>query len=458
MRSSEGTTTTVFRRILIANRGEIAVRIIRACRELDIQTVAVYSEADRDALHVRMADDSVCIGPAANRDSYLNIPNIVTAAVIKECDAVHPGYGNLSETVAFAENCEIARLKFIGPKPDTIERLHDKAKAKQLMAHAGVPVIPGTKGILSGEIEGLKTARHYGYPVMIKAAAGGGGRGIRIVRNDEEFVRNLPLAQAEAQGSFGRPDVYLEKYIEEPRHLEVQIIADEHGNVVHLGERDCTIQKKTHQKLLEESPSIAVSAKLRKKLGDAAVKGAKAVGYQNAGTMEFLLDQAGHIYFMEMNTRIQVEHCVTEMVTGLDLVKLQIRIAAGEKLPFTQKEVIMRGHAIECRVNAEDPSRNMMTCAGTVKQYLPPAGPGVRVDSHLYSGYEVPSYYDSMLAKVICWGQDRAEAIARMKRALGEMTVEGIPTTIPLFQRILDDEDFRRGNYSTSYVPRKFHT
>jgi len=448
----------VFKKILVANRGEIAVRIIRACRDLGIATVAVYSRADAESLHVKLADEAVCIGPPPNRDSYLNIPNLVTAAMIKGCDAVHPGYGNLSETVAFAENCEIARLKFIGPRPETIEKMQDKAQAKQLVARAGVPVIPGTDGVLFNVDEGVKTAHRFGYPVMIKAAAGGGGRGIRIVRTDDEFVRNLPLAQAEAQASFGRPEVYLEKYIEEPRHIEMQMLADEHGNVIHLGERDCTVQKKSHQKLIEESPSIAISPSQRQKIGEAAVRAAKSIGYVNAGTMEFLLDKKGKIYFMEMNTRIQVEHCVTEMVTGLDLVKLQILIAAGEKLPLSQKDVRLNGHAIECRVNAEDPARNMMACAGLVKNYLPPGGPGVRVDSHLYSGYEVPSYYDSLLAKVICWGQDRPEALLRMKRALREMRVDGLPTTIPLFLNILDDPDFVSGKISTDFVPRKYHT
>lgn len=448
----------MFKKILIANRGEIAVRIIRACRELGIATVAIYSQADANSLHVRLADQAVCIGPPPNRDSYLNIPNIVTAAIITGCDAVHPGYGNLSETVAFAENCEIAKLKFIGPRPETIEQMQDKAQAKMLVGKAGVPVIPGTNGVLTGEADGLKIAHKLGYPVMIKAAAGGGGRGIRIVRSDEEFMHNLPLAQAEAQASFGRPEVYMEKFIESPRHIEVQILADEHGNVVHLGERDCTVQKKSHQKLLEESPSIAISQQLRQRIGDAAVKAAKAIGYVSAGTMEFLLDKNGKMYFMEINTRIQVEHCVTEMVTGIDLLKQQILIAAGEKLPFTQRDVKLEGHAIECRVNAEDPNRNMMACAGVVKNYLPPGGPGVRVDSHLYPGYEVPAFYDSLLAKVICWGNDRTEAIERMKRALGEMVVEGLPTTIPLFLRILDDEEFRRGDINTDFVPRKFHT
>ena len=448
----------MFTKILVANRGEIAVRIIRACRELGIATVAIYSQADANSLPVQLADESVCIGPPANRDSYLHIPNIVTAAIITGCDAVHPGYGNLSETVAFAENCEIARLKFIGPRPETIERMQDKAQAKQLVGKAGVPLIPGTQGVLTSEAEGLKVAGKLGYPVMIKAAAGGGGRGIRIVRNDEELVRNLPLAQAEAQASFGRPEVYMEKFIEDPRHIEIQILADEHGNVVHLGERDCTVQKQSHQKLLEESPSVAITPQLRRRIGEAAVRAAKAIGYVSAGTMEFLLDASGKMYFMEINTRIQVEHCVTEMVTGIDLVKQQIRIAAGEKLPFTQKDIQFTGHAIECRVNAEDPQRNMMACAGLVKRYLPPGGPGVRIDSHLFSGYEVPPYYDSLLAKVICWGQDRPEAIARMKRALREMVVEGLPTTIPLFMRILDDEDFLAGKITTDFVPRKFHT
>lgn len=448
----------MFKKILVANRGEIAVRIIRACRDLGIATVAVYSQADAESLHVKLADEAVCIGPPPSRDSYLNIPNLITAAMIKDCDAVHPGYGYLSETVAFAENCEIARLKFIGPRPETIEKMQDKAQAKQLVARTGVPVIPGTDGVLLNADDGVKVAHRFGYPVMIKAAAGGGGRGIRIVRSDEEFEHNLPLAQAEAQASFGRPEVYLEKYIEEPRHIEMQMLADEHGNVVHLGERDCTVQKKSHQKLIEESPSVAITPAQRQKIGDAAVRAAKAIGYVNAGTMEFLLDKHGKMYFMEMNTRIQVEHCVTEMVTGLDLVKLQILIAAGEKLPLSQKDLRLNGHAIECRVNAEDPAHEMRPCAGQVKNYLPPGGPGVRVDSHLYSGYEVPSYYDSLLAKIICWGQDRPEALMRMKRALREMRVDGLPTTIPLFLKILDDEEFVAGKISTDFVPRKYHT
>ncbi len=448
----------MFKKILVANRGEIAVRIIRACRELNIATVAIYSQADANSLHVQMADESVCIGPPPNRDSYLNIPNIVTAAIIKGCDAVHPGYGNLSETVAFAENCEIAKLKFIGPRPETIERMQDKAAAKQAVARAGVPVIPGTDGVLKGEADGLKLARKFGYPVMIKASAGGGGRGIRICHNDEDLIRNMPLAQAEAQGAFGNPEVYLEKFIDKPRHIEVQIMADEHGNVVHLGERDCTVQKKSHQKLLEESPSVAITPQQRQKIGDAAVKAAKAIGYVSAGTMEFLLDAQGKLYFMEINTRIQVEHCVTEMVTGLDLLKMQILVAAGEKLPWTQREIKLSGHAIECRINAEDPARNMMACAGMVKRFVAPGGPGVRVDTHIYSGYEVPPFYDSLLAKIICWGQDRPEAIARMKRALRETVVEGLPTTIPLFLQILEDEEFIRGEINTDFVPRKFHT
>jgi len=448
----------VFKKILIANRGEIAVRVIRACRELGIATVAVYSQADANSLHVKLADESVCIGPPPNRDSYLNIPNLVTAAIITGCDAVHPGYGNLSETIAFAENCEIARLKFIGPRPETIEKMQDKAQAKQLVARAGVPVIMGSDGVLQNAAEGVKIARRFGYPVMIKASAGGGGRGIRIVGNDDELRRNLPLAQAEAQASFGCPDVYLEKYIEEPRHIEIQIIADEFGNVLHLGERDCTVQKKSHQKLIEESPSIALSANLRQKIGEAAVRAARSIGYVNAGTMEFLLDKKGKLYFMEMNTRIQVEHCVTELVTGIDLVKQQILIANGERLPWTQRDIRFTGHAIECRVNAEDPSRNMMACAGLVKNFRAPGGPGVRIDTHLYSGYEVPSYYDSLLAKVVTWGRDRDEAIARMRRALTEMQVEGLPTTIPLFLKILDDPEFLSGDFSTDFVPRKYHT
>jgi len=447
----------MFNKILVANRGEIAVRIIRACHDLGIETVAIHSEADRDALHVVLADESVCIGPAANRDSYLNIPNIVNAGLITGCDAVHPGYGNLSEIVAFAENCEHAGIKFIGPHPETIELLQDKAEAKLRMKNAGVPIIPGTDGALKDGDDGVKIANEIGYPVMIKAAAGGGGKGIRIVHNDEEFLYNIPLARAEAAASFGKSDVYVEKYIESPRHIEVQIMADEHGNVVHLGERDCTVQKRSHQKLIEESPSVALSGELRKTIGEAAVSGAKAVGYCNAGTMEFLLDIHNNLYFMEINTRIQVEHCVTEMVTGIDLVKEQIMVASGEKLSFSQDDVILTGHAIECRINAEDPSRNMMACAGTITGCVVPGGPGVRVDSHMYSGYKVPPYYDSLLAKIICHGKDRDEAIARMKRALHDTIIEGIPTTIPLFMEILNDEEFIKGDFNTDFAPRKFN-
>jgi len=447
----------MFKKILVANRGEIAVRVIRACRDLNIQSVAIYSEADKEALHVMLADEAVCVGPSGNRQSYLNIPNIVTAALITGCDAIHPGYGNLSEIVAFAENCEHAGIKFIGPKPETIELLQDKAEAKLRMKQAGVPIIPGTDGALKESDNGIDIANEIGYPVMIKAAAGGGGKGIRIVKNDEEFVYNIPLARAEAAASFGKSDVYVEKYIESPRHIEVQIMADEHGNVVHLGERDCTVQKRSHQKLIEESPSVALSDELRRTIGDAAVNGARAVGYCNAGTMEFLLDIHNNLYFMEINTRIQVEHCVTEMVTGLDLVKEQILVASGSELSFKQSDVILSGHAIECRINAEDPSRNMMACAGTIDTFISPGGPGVRVDSHIYSGYKVPPYYDSLLAKIICHGKDRDEAINRMKRALHDTIIKGIPTTIPLFLKILDDEEFISGKFYTDFAPRKFN-
>lgn len=444
----------MFKKILIANRGEIAVRVIRACREMKIATVAVYSQADADSLHVKLADEAVCIGPPASKDSYLNAPNIISAAVITRADAIHPGYGYFSEVPSFAEACEACKIKFIGPRPSSIEKMGDKAKAREIMQSAGVPVIPGTKGVLQNEQEAYKTAARMGYPVLIKAAAGGGGRGIRLVQNEEELGKVLKVAMTEAEASFGNADVYMEKFIQEPRHIEVQVLADEHGHIVHLGERECSIQNARHQKMLEEAPSVALTPSLRAKIGEAAVRAAKAAGYMNAGTVEFLLDSAGNFYFMEMNTRVQVEHPVTEQVTGIDIVKEQIRIAAGEKLSFSQKDVKINGHAIECRITAEDPDRDFRPSSGTVEGLVLPGGFGVRVDSHLYAGYTVPPYYDSLLAKLIVWGSDRTEAINRMTRCLSEFTIDGLKTNIPFHQKIMSNAAYRRGELSTSFIKR----
>lgn len=441
----------MFRKVLIANRGEIAVRIIRACKELGIKTVAVYSEADRDCLHVKLADEAVCIGPPAPKDSYLNIPNLISAALLKGCDAIHPGYGFLAENHTFAEICAHYKIKFIGPPPHAIEVMGDKAKARQLAKQFGVPVIPGREYVET-EREAIEAARELGFPVLIKAVAGGGGKGIRIVHNERELLQNLPVARSEAEAAFGNGSLYIEKFIEEPRHIEIQILADEHGNIVHLGERECTIQTVRHQKLLEESPSTAVTPALRERMGRAAMRLAAAVEYTNAGTVEFLLDKHGNFYFIEMNTRIQVEHPVTEMVTGIDLVKEQIRIAAGEKLSIRQVE--MRGHAIECRITAEDPRRNFAPNTGTITKLVLPGGPGVRVDTHLYEGYNVPPYYDALLCKLIAHGRDRDEAIARMQRALDEFVLEGVKTTIPLHKRLLAHTSFRRGNFSVAFLAR----
>ena len=446
----------MFKKILVANRGEIAVRVIRACREMRIPTVAVYSQADRDALHVRLADEAMCIGPPANRDSYLNIPNIITAALITGADAIHPGYGNLSESASFAENCDACRLAFIGPAADTIEALQDKAQVKHTMKNAGVPVIPPEDpATVSSDQEALRIASRFGYPIIIKAAAGGGGRGIRIVHDDDDMTRGLPIARSEAEAAFGRPEVYLECYLEEPRHIEFQILGDKRGEIIHLGERECSIQTSRHQKLLEESPSTALSPSLRHRMGEAALRAAKAVGYTNAGTVEFLLDADGKFYFLEMNARIQVEHPVTECVTGVDLVKEQIRLAAGEKLERTQKDLQFRGHAIECRVTAEDPTNDFAPCPGAINGLMVPGGPGVRVDTHLYPGYSVPPYYDSLLAKLIVWGRDRREAIARAQRALAEFQIDGIKTTIPFHREVLANAFFRRGEMSTNFIRRR---
>ena len=445
----------MFKKVLIANRGEIAVRIIRTCRELHIPTVAVYSGADRDCLHVRLADEAVCIGPPPNKDSYLNIPNIMQAALNTGADAIHPGYGNLSEVAAFAENCEICNIKFIGPSAQTIRRMQDKAAARRTMREAGVPVIPGSDSTVQGEPEALTTAARLGYPLLIKAAMGGGGRGIRVAHSEDQLLRNLKLAQSEAQAAFGRGDVYLEKYLEEPRHVEFQVLADGHGNIIHLGERDCSIQTGKHQKLLEESPCFGLGRRLRNHMAEAAIRAAKAVNYVNAGTVEFMVDGTGRFHFLEMNTRIQVEHPVTEMVTGLDLVREQIRIAYGQKLGRSQRDVGFRGHAIECRVTAEDYTNGFLASSGTVNSLLLPGGPGVRVDTHLYPGYTVPPFYDALLAKLIVWAPTRPEAIAKAARALQEFELDGLKTTIPFHQQVLANAYFRRGEIATNFVRRR---
>jgi len=444
----------MFKKILIANRGEIALRIIRACREMDIETVAVFSEADRDALHVRAADQAVCIGPHATAKSYLNIPNIISAAELTGVDAIHPGYGFLSENARFAEICESCGITFIGPSPRAIEIMGDKATARKTMIDAGVPVVPGSKEIIKDLDEAAIIAQEIGYPVMIKASAGGGGKGMRIAQNPKELVKSIQAAQSEAQAAFGNPETYLEKYVEEPRHIEFQILADKHGQVIHLGERDCSLQRR-NQKLLEEAPSSALTPELRKAMGDAAIKAAHAANYSSAGTIEFLLDKHGDFYFIEMNTRIQVEHPVTELVTGIDLLKAQIRVAAGEPLGIKQEDVQIRGWAIECRINAENPDKNFMPSPGTIEFYHAPGGPGVRVDSAAYQGYTIPPYYDSMVGKLIVWGADREEAIQRMRRALEEFVIEGIHTTIPFHLKVLDNAFFRRGEVYTNFIQRR---
>ncbi|MDR7587939.1 MAG: acetyl-CoA carboxylase biotin carboxylase subunit [Armatimonadota bacterium] len=444
----------MFSKLLIANRGEIAVRIIRACRELGIRTVAVYSEADRGALHVRMADEAFCIGPPPAADSYLNIPNIMSTAELLGVDAIHPGYGFLAENPHFAEICRDVNITFVGPSPEAIATMGNKAAARQRMKAAGVPVIPGSDGPVRSEAEAWELARSLGFPLIVKASAGGGGRGMRIVHTREELRRALQTAQAEAEAAFGSGELYLEKYVEEPRHIEVQILADAHHNIIHLGARDCSIQRR-HQKLLEESPPPGLRDRFLRALGKAAVRAAHAINYTGAGTVEFLVDRDGHFYFMEMNTRIQVEHPVTEMVTGVDIVKWQIRIAAGERLTLHQGEVEFRGHAIECRINAEDPRHDFRPAPGTLTAFVPPGGPGVRVDTHAFAGYTIPPYYDSLVAKVIAWGADRTEAIARMRRALQEFEIAGVPTTIPFHLMVLDNAFFRRGEVYTNFVQRR---
>ena len=444
----------MFKKILIANRGEIAVRIIRACREMGIATVAVHSQADADSLPVQLADEAVCVGPPAGKDSYMNVPNIVSAALITGAEAVHPGYGFLSETASFAEICQTAGIKFIGPPVAAIEGMGDKATARATAKKAGVPTVPGSEGVLTSESDALRVAGKIGYPVVVKATAGGGGRGIRVVEDEEELLRVLKIAQAEAAAAFGNADVYLEKYIRRMRHIEVQILADEHGNCIHLGERECSVQTVRHQKVVEEAPSATLTPAIRKRIGEAAVKAARAVGYTNAGTVEFIYTPEGDFYFMEMNTRIQVEHPVTEAVTGVDLVQWQIRIAAGEKLTIHQRDVTWSGHSIECRVTAQDPQKGFAPAAGTLSQVRLPGGLGVRVDTQVYSGYTVPPFYDSNLAKVIVWAPDRAQAIARMRRALDETFIEGSPTNISFLQRILGDARYQENDLSTAFLPR----
>ncbi|PIW66619.1 MAG: acetyl-CoA carboxylase biotin carboxylase subunit [Candidatus Omnitrophica bacterium CG12_big_fil_rev_8_21_14_0_65_43_15] len=443
----------MFSKILIANRGEVALRVIRACKELGIKTVAVYSEVDVDSMHTYLADEAVCIGPAQSANSYLNIPAIISAAEITDVEAIHPGYGFLAENAHFAEICQSCKIKFIGPTPENMRLMGDKIIAKDTMKKAGVPTIPGSPSAVKTKEEAIKIVQKIKYPVIIKASAGGGGKGIRVAHNDVRLISAFMTAQTEAEAAFGNPEVYIEKYIEHPRHVEIQIMADEHGNVVHLGERDCTIQRR-HQKLIEESPSPAVDAKLRKKMGDMAVRGAKGAGYKNVGTMEFLLDTDGSFYFMEMNTRIQVEHPITEMVTGIDIVKEQIRIAAGEKLKINQDSIEFKGCAIECRINAEDPDNNFMPSPGKIITFHVPGGPGVRVDTHVYQGYSIPPYYDSMIGKLICYAKTRQEAIRVMRRALDEYVVDPIKTTIPFHKKVFSNQKFIQGKFYTDFVEK----
>ncbi|WP_028548780.1 acetyl-CoA carboxylase biotin carboxylase subunit [Paenibacillus sp. UNC451MF] len=440
-----------FQKILIANRGEIAVRIIRACQELGISTVAVYSEADREALHVRLADEAYCIGPTLSKDSYLNLTNILSVATLTETDAIHPGYGFLAENADFAEICESCNITFIGPSADAISRMGDKSVAKQTMKEANVPVIPGSEGLVEDMEEAIRLGREIGYPVIIKATAGGGGKGIRIAENEEMLIQQITTAQQEAQKAFGNAGVYLEKYLTGMKHVEIQILADKHGNVVHLGERDCSVQRR-RQKLVEEAPCSILSPETRSQMGEAAVRAAQAVNYSGAGTLEFLLGADGQFYFMEMNTRIQVEHPVTELITGIDIIKEMIHVAEGEPLSFSQEDVQINGWSIECRINAEDSNRNFMPSAGQIQFYLPPGGFGVRVDSAAYPGYTISPHYDSMIAKLIVWGKDRDEAIQRMKRALSEFTIEGIHSTIPFHLKLLEHKKFISGDFDIKFL------
>lgn len=442
------------KKVLIANRGEIAVRIIRACKEMDIETVAVYSEADKEALHVELADEAYCIGPKLSKDSYLNFSNIMSVAKLTNCDGIHPGYGFLAENASFAELCEACDIVFIGPTADAISRMGTKDVARETMRKAGVPVVPGSTGIVASEEDGLRIADELGFPVIIKATAGGGGKGIRVARTREDFVTGLKMTQKEAAAAFGNPGVYIEKFIEDFRHIEIQVLADSHGNAIHLGERDCSIQRRM-QKLVEEAPSPALSPELRAEMGDAAVKAALAVDYRGAGTVEFIFDAVNQkFYFMEMNTRIQVEHPVTEMITGIDLIQQQLKVASGEKLAYKQEDVVFKGWSIECRINAENPAKNFMPSAGKVEMYLPPGGMGVRIDSAMYSGYSIPPYYDSMVAKLITFADTREEAVAKMKRALDEFVIEGVFTTIPFHSKLMDHEVFKSGDFNTKFLEK----
>ena len=442
-------------KILVANRGEIAVRIIRACKEMNIKTVAVYSEIDKDSLHTRLADEAICIGPAPSNKSYLSFKNIIEAANITGSDSIHPGFGFLSENSQFARICEESNIKFIGPSYKVIELMGNKSNAKELMKKAGVPTVPGSEGSIKGIKDAFEVAKKIGYPVMLKAAAGGGGKGIRIVNNERELESNYNIVKQEAKISFNDDEIYMEKFIENPRHVEIQILADEHGNVIHLGERDCTVQRR-HQKVVEETPSTAIDEKLRNKMGEAAIKAAKAAGYTSCGTVEFLVDKHKNFYFMEMNTRIQVEHPITEERTGIDIVKNQIKIAAGEELKIKQKEIEFKGHAIECRINAENPSKNFRPCPGTITGLNLPGGKGIRIDSAIYEGYTIPSTYDSMIAKIIAYGANRNEAISKMKRALEETVIEGIDTNIDFLLEIIKNKNFIRGDYDTSFIEVNF--
>lgn len=439
----------MFKKVLIANRGEIALRIIRVCKQFGIKTVAVYSQADRDSLHVRFADEAVCIGPPPGKESYLKIPRIIAAAEITNADAIHPGYGFLAENASFAEICTTSGIKFIGPSSEMISAMGDKALAKETMKKAGVPVVPGSDGVINSPGEASEIAKGIGFPVIIKAVAGGGGRGMRIVREEAEMETAFKTAQHEAEQGFSNPSVYMEKYLEQPHHVEIQVFGDQHGNVIHLGERDCSVQRR-HQKLIEESPSPFLDDAVREKMGEAAIAGCKAVNYENAGTIEFLVDKDKNFYFMEMNTRIQVEHPVTEEVTGHDLIKLQLRVASGEKLP--RRKIKSTGHAIECRINAEDPYTNFRPSPGLVTDFHVPGGFGVRVDTHCYAGYHVPPYYDSLIAKLVVYAQTRDGAINKMASALEEFTIEGIKTTIPFHRQVMKDEKFRKGTFDTSFL------
>ena len=443
----------MFNKVLVANRGEIALRIIRACQELGVKTVAIYSEADADSLHVRFADEVVCIGPPPSSESYLNMVRIISAAEVTGAEAVHPGYGFLAENPEFAEICEECDIQFIGANADVIRKMGDKAEAKSTMKKAGVPVVPGSDGVIKDLNHAKSLVKEIKYPIMLKAVAGGGGRGMRLVNSEDELEMNFMMASAEAEGGFGNADLYMEKFIANPRHIEVQVMADTHGNVVHYGERECSIQRR-HQKLLEEAPSPVIDEDLRKTMGELAVKGCKSVNYVGAGTIEFLLDADKNFYFMEMNTRIQVEHPVTEMVYNRDLVKDQIRVAAGEPLGYEQKEIKLEGHAIECRINAEDWERNFMPNPGHIENVHFPGGPGVRVDTHIYSGYNIPPYYDSLVAKLIAYGKDREESITRIRRSLDEFVIEGIKTTIPFHRKLIDHEDFKSGMFDTGFLDR----